>query len=78
MIEGGLYDQSRFIVIYPAQNNKCAAAMNAYSTHLASDDPVLSGFQSVTFETWVWTHCVQSAMMKLLQHCTSVTWISAR
>ena len=51
MIESGLYDQGRFIVIYPAQNNNCAAAVNAYSTHLASDDPVVSGFQSVTFET---------------------------
>lgn len=51
MIESGLYDQGRFIVIYPAQNNNCAAAVNAYSTHLSSDDPAVSGFQSVTFET---------------------------
>ena len=51
MIESGLYDQGRFIVIYPAQNNNCAAAVHAYSTHLASDDPAVSGFQSVTLET---------------------------
>jgi hypothetical protein len=51
MIDSGLYDQGRFIVIYPAQNNNCAAAVNAYSTHLSSDDPVVSGFQSVTLET---------------------------
>ena len=51
MIESGLYDQGRFIVIYPAQNNNCDAAVNAYLTHLASNDPAESGFQSLTLES---------------------------
>ena len=51
MIESGLYDQGRFIVIYPSQNNNCHAAVNAYSTHLASDEPAESGFQSLTLES---------------------------
>ena len=51
MIESGLYDQGRFIVIYPAQNNNCDAAVNSYNTHLASDDPAESGFQSLTLES---------------------------
>ncbi len=48
MIESGLYSKGRFIVIYPVQNNNYDAAVNAYRTHLISDDPTLSGFQSVT------------------------------
>jgi hypothetical protein len=53
MIESGLYDQGRFNVIYPSQNNNCHAAVNVCSTHLASDYPAESGFQSPTLETFL-------------------------
>lgn len=48
MIKSGLYDQGRFVVIYPAQNNNCDVAVNSYLKHLA--DPTASGFESLTLE----------------------------
>lgn len=55
MIENGLYQSGRFIVIYPRQNNLCAGAMHAYQSHLVSDDPAVSGFQAVTLD-----HCIEA------------------
>lgn len=51
MVKNGLYDQGRFVVIYPGQNNNCDAAVNAYMTHLVSADPSASGFEAVTLES---------------------------
>lgn len=51
MVKNGLYEQGRFVVIYPAQNNNCDAAVNAYKTHLVSGDPSASGFDAVTLES---------------------------
>ncbi len=51
MVKNGLYERGRFVVIYPAQNSNCDAAVNAYLTHLASDDAVTSGFEAVTLES---------------------------
>ena len=51
MVKNGLYDQGRFVVIYPAQNNNCDSAVNAYMTHLVSAKPSVSGFEAVTLES---------------------------
>lgn len=51
MVTNGLYDEGRFVVIYPAQNNNCDAAVNAYRTHLVSNEPSASGFEAVTLES---------------------------
>ena len=55
MIENELYSTGRFIVIYPKKNYKCAVAVNTYQTHLVSDDPKISGFQSITLDDFVET-----------------------
>jgi hypothetical protein len=55
MIDNGLYSTGRFVVIYPKQNNQCVAAVNAYQTHLVSDDPEVSGFHVVTLDDCVET-----------------------
>src|SRR3546814_7445208 len=51
MVQQGLYDQGRFVVIYPAQNNNCDAAVNLYQSHLISGGPSVSGFDCLTLET---------------------------
>lgn len=55
MVETGLYATGRFIVIYPEQNNQCAAAVNAYQNQLVSDVPEESGFQAITLDECVET-----------------------
>src|SRR3546814_5508384 len=50
MVQQGLYDQGRFVVIYPAQNNNCDAAVNLYQSHLISGGPSVSGFDCLTLE----------------------------
>lgn len=50
MIAKGLYNQGRFIVIYPEQNNNCGAAINTYRTHLIDDAPSATGFDAITLE----------------------------
>lgn len=53
MIDNEAYSTGRFIVIYPSQNNQCAAAVNAYQKHLVSNNPEISGFQAVTLDDCV-------------------------
>ena len=50
MVENGLYGQGRFVVIHPAQNSNCGAAVRAYRRHLASPDPAESGFDVRTLD----------------------------
>jgi hypothetical protein len=56
MIENGLYSLGLFILIYPRKNNHCESAVNAYRTHLVSDHPNVSGFQSKTLEDCIETY----------------------
>lgn len=50
MIESGHYSKGRFVVIYPKQNNQCAAAVHAYKNQLVTEAPEDSGFQAVPLE----------------------------
>lgn len=51
MVANGLYDQGRFIVVYPEKNNNCDAAISAYRTHLIDGAPSTTGFESITLES---------------------------
>lgn len=53
MIANGLYQQGRFILIYPELNNNCDAAINAYRTHLRDGAPSATGFDAITLERCV-------------------------
>lgn len=50
MVRSGLYEEGRFIVIYPEQNQNCDSAVNAYTAQLVSGVPSVSGFEAVPLE----------------------------
>ena len=50
MIERGRYHDGRLIVIAPALNAECQAALARYRSELISDDPAETRFQTVTLE----------------------------
>jgi hypothetical protein len=51
MLERGLYEDGRLVVIAPAMNAECQAAIARYHTELISDDPAQTRFQAVSLET---------------------------
>jgi hypothetical protein len=51
MLERGLYEDGRLVVIAPAMNAECQAAIARYRTELISDDPAQTRFQAVSLET---------------------------
>jgi hypothetical protein len=53
MCERGLYDDGRLVVIAPALNAECQAAIVRYRTELVSDDPAETRFQAVSLEDFV-------------------------
>ena len=50
MLERGRYQDGRLIVIAPALNAECQAAIARYRAELISDDPAETRFQTVTLE----------------------------
>ena len=50
MLERGRYHDGRLIVIAPAANAECQAAIARYRSELISDDPAETRFQAVTLE----------------------------
>ena len=50
MLERGRYHDGRLIVIAPAANAECQAAIARYRSELISDDPAETRFQTVTLE----------------------------
>jgi len=50
MLERGLYDTGRLIVIAPAPNAECQAAVTRYCSELISSDPAEVRFQAITLE----------------------------
>ena len=50
MLERGHYHDGRLIVIAPALNAECQAAIARYRSELVSDDPAETRFQTVTLE----------------------------
>jgi hypothetical protein len=50
MLERGHYQDGRFVVIAPALNAECQAAITRFRTELISDDPTETRFQAITLE----------------------------
>jgi hypothetical protein len=50
MLECGHYHDGRLLVIAPALNTECQAAIGRYRTELNSDDPAETRFQALTLE----------------------------
>jgi hypothetical protein len=50
MLERGHYHDGRLLVIAPAPNAECQAAIARYRFELISDDPAETRFQAVTLE----------------------------
>jgi len=50
MLERGLYDAGRLIVIAPALSAECETAITRYRTELISVDPAETRFQAITLE----------------------------
>jgi hypothetical protein len=50
MLERGLYEEGRLLVIAPTLNTECQAAIARYRTELISDDPAETRFQATSLE----------------------------
>ena len=50
MLERGLYEEGRLLVIAPTLNTECQAAIARYRAELISDDPAETRFQAVSLE----------------------------
>ena len=50
MLERGLYEEGRLLVIAPTLNTECQAAIARYRTELISDDPAETRFQAMSLE----------------------------
>jgi len=50
MLKTGVYQQGRLLVIAPALNTECQAAITRYRNELVSDDPTETAFQATTLE----------------------------
>ena len=53
MLKAGDYDDGRLLVIAPALNTECQAAIARYRNELISDDPAETRFQAITLEDLV-------------------------
>ena len=53
MLKTGDYDDGRLLVIAPALNTECQAAITRYRNELLSDDPAETQFQANTLEDLV-------------------------
>ncbi len=50
MLERGLYEDGRLLVIAPALNTECQTALARYQAELISNDPAETRFQAITLE----------------------------
>ena len=50
MIERGLYEEGRLLVIAPTLNTECQAAIARYRTELILEDPAETRFQAICLE----------------------------
>jgi hypothetical protein len=55
MLQHGLYERGRLLVIAPVLNRECQQALARYTQHLVSADPVETSFQTATLEQMVAT-----------------------
>jgi hypothetical protein len=53
MLERGLYDEGRVVVLAPAPNRELWHAVPAYAARLASPEPAEARFEAVTLERFV-------------------------
>lgn len=54
MLDNGLYDTGFFLVVHPAKNEDCSAAMASYKQHLREPSSRNSAFAALTLE-----ECIQ-------------------
>src|SRR5207248_1478773 len=50
MLERGLYETGRLVVIAPALNRDCQMALARYQEELLAPEPARSGFQALTLQ----------------------------